>query len=69
MSHNPWTHRIVPPIVRPLIGTGVTPNHLTTLRLLTGVATALRMARGDRFWSDLASAVFLLSFLLDRADG
>jgi archaetidylinositol phosphate synthase len=69
MSHDTWTHRIVRPIVRPLVGTGVTPNHLTALRLLTGIAAALLMALGDHFWSDLAGAIFLLSFLLDRADG
>jgi archaetidylinositol phosphate synthase len=69
MSQNTWVHRIVRPAVRPLIGTGVTPNHLTALRLLTGIAAALLLAGGDAFWSDIAGAIFLLSFLLDRADG
>jgi len=69
MSYETWVHRIVRPFVRPLVGTGVTPNHLTALRLLTGIAAALLLAGGDAFWSDIAAAVFLLSFLLDRADG
>ncbi len=69
MSHNTWVHRIVRPIVRPLVGTGVTPNHLTALRLMTGIAAALLLAGGDAVRSDLGAAIFLLSFLLDRADG
>jgi archaetidylinositol phosphate synthase len=69
MSHNTWIHRIVRPFVRPLVRTVVTPNHLTALRLLTGIAAAILLAGGDSFWSDIAGAVFLLSFLLDRADG
>ena len=36
MSHHTWLHRIVRPAVRPLVGTAVTPNHLTALRLITG---------------------------------
>jgi phosphatidylglycerophosphate synthase len=69
MSHDTWIHRIVRPVVRRLAVTGVTPNHLTLLRLLTGIAAALLLAGGDDFWSDIAAAIFFLSFLLDRADG
>src|ERR1700741_3879499 len=69
MSHNTWIHRIVRPFVRPLVRTVVTPNHLTALRLLTGIAAAILLAGGDSFWSDIAGAVFLLSSLLERADG
>jgi phosphatidylglycerophosphate synthase len=69
MSYDTWVHRIVRPIVRPLVGTGVTPNHLTALRLLTGIAAALLLTGGNSFWSDIAGALFLVSFLLDRADG
>jgi archaetidylinositol phosphate synthase len=69
MSHDTRVHRVVRPIVRPLVGTAVTPNHLTALRLLTGIAAALLLGGGDAFWSDVAGAIFCLSFLLDRADG
>jgi archaetidylinositol phosphate synthase len=69
LSHNTWVHRIVRPIMRPLVGTRVTPNHLTALRLITGLAAALLLAAGDARLSDIAGAIFLLSFLLDRADG
>jgi archaetidylinositol phosphate synthase len=69
MSYDTRIHRIVRPIVRSLVGTGVTPNHLTALRLLTAVAAALLLASGNAFWSDVAGVIFFLSFLLDRADG
>jgi archaetidylinositol phosphate synthase len=69
MSHNTWVHRIVRPVVRPLVVSRVTPNHLTALRLLTGIAAALLLAGGASLWSDIGAAIFLLSFLLDRADG
>ena len=69
MSHNTWIHRAVRVGVRPLIGTAVTPNHLTTLRLLTGLAAAAAYAAGGETWTLVASAIFVLSVLLDRADG
>ena len=40
MSHNTWIHRIVRVGVRPLVPTAVSPNHITRLRLILGVAAA-----------------------------
>jgi phosphatidylglycerophosphate synthase len=56
-------------MVRPLIGTGVTPNHITTLRIATGVASCLLFARNgphDVLWGGV---LWLVSAFLDRADG
>ena len=69
MSRNTWIHRIVRPGVRPLLGTGVTPNHLTTLRLVTGVAAAVALALGTPEGRAWGGALLLVSILLDRADG
>ena len=69
MSHDTWAHRIVRPAVRRLATTSVTPNQLTTLRLLTAVTAALLLASGDRGLSIIGGAIFLVSFFLDRADG
>ena len=69
MSHDTWAHRIVRPAVRRLAATAVTPNQLTTLRLLTAIAAALLLAAGDRGLSIIGGAIFLASFFLDRADG
>jgi archaetidylinositol phosphate synthase len=49
--------------------TGITPNHITTLRLATGVAAALAFARGEAYWPAVGGGIFILSMLLDRADG
>ncbi len=69
MSHNTWIHRIVRKAVRPLVGTSVTPNHITTLRLLSGLAAAAALSEGTDTWRNAGAGIFLLSFFLDRADG
>ena len=55
--------------VKPLAKTPITPNQITTLRLLTGVCAALLFATGDDTLAILGSLVFIISMLLDRADG
>jgi len=69
MSHNTWIHRLVRVGVRPLARTRVTPNQVTVVRLLTGVAAAAFMASGARSWSLVGAGLFAFSMLLDRADG
>ncbi len=64
-----WTHRMARPLVRPLIGTGVTPNHLTTLRLIVGLASAAALLPGESHWTMWAGWLWLVSAFLDRADG
>jgi phosphatidylglycerophosphate synthase len=49
--------------------TGITPNHLTTARLATGLAAAAAFAVGANSWMALGGVIFLISMLLDRADG
>jgi phosphatidylglycerophosphate synthase len=64
-----WTHLLARIAVRPLVGTWVTPNHLTTVRLATGLmacaAFALGRPEGD-LWGGI---LWVLSAFLDRADG
>ena len=55
--------------VRPLVKTSITPNQITTVRLITGVSAALFFAVGESNFTIIGSAVFILSLLLDRADG
>ena len=64
-----WTHLLVRPLVRPLIGGPVTPNHLTTLRLLTGLLACAAFASGERDWEIAGGFIWLVSAFLDRADG
>jgi archaetidylinositol phosphate synthase len=56
-------------MTRSLIGTRINPNHLTATRIATALAASLLLAAGDRNWSVIAGGIFLVSFLLDRADG
>lgn len=69
MSHDTWIHRGVRPLVRPLAHTPVTPNHLTTARLLTGVGAAAAFAMGEDPWIRAGAVLFVLSMAFDRADG
>ena len=72
MRNDTWTHALARMAVRPLLGTGVTPNHLTTLRLLTGLlacgflAAGASSLHGAMLWGGL---FWVLSAFLDRADG
>lgn len=69
MSHDSWTHLLARRAIRPLLGTRVTPNHLTTGRLLTGVAACGCIALGTPAGAGWGGALWLLSAFLDRADG
>lgn len=69
MSHNTFIHRAARVLVRPLVHTPVTPNQVTTVRLLAGIAAAAAMAAGTDFWRNIGGALFLVSLVLDRADG
>jgi len=70
MNQNTLLHGLVRPVVRAVAATGLTPNHVTTLRLVTGLAAAMTFAQGTSGWIAIVGGfVFLLSMLLDRADG
>ena len=57
------------PLVRPMIGTRIRPNHLTTLRLVSGVAACACFATGSQAGMIWGGALWLVSAFLDRADG
>ena len=69
MSGGSWTHRMARPLVRPMIGTWVRPNHLTTLRLLSGLAACGCFAAGTSTGMAWGGGLWLVSAFLDRADG
>lgn len=62
-------HAVARWCIRPLLETSVTPSHLTTLRLLTGLAAAAAFASTEYAWSAWGGVLFAISALLDRADG
>lgn len=64
-----WDARLARRLVTPLVHTWVTPNHLTTLRLLIGVAGALCLAHGEFAWVNAGALLIVLSNFVDHTDG
>jgi phosphatidylglycerophosphate synthase len=64
-----WSHLLVRPLTRPLIRLGVKPNHITTFRLISGLATVGVIAWGSGAAYVFAGFAWLFVCLLDRLDG
>lgn len=64
-----WDARLARRLVTPLVNTWVTPNHLTTLRLLIGLAGALCLAHGEFAWANAGAFLIVLSNFVDHTDG
>jgi archaetidylinositol phosphate synthase len=62
-------HRVARPCVKPLVGSRVTPNHLTTARLAFGLVAAAFFTIGTTHWNITGAGLFVIAMLLDRADG
>ncbi|MGQ0658042.1 MAG: CDP-alcohol phosphatidyltransferase family protein [Chromatiales bacterium] len=67
LSSKPWDARLAARLVAPLRDTAITPNHFTTLRLVTGLLGAWLFGRGDA--PNLAAWLIVLSNFLDHTDG
>ena len=66
MIGDSWTHKIARICILPLVNTSISPNHVTIIRLITGLVACAAFALkinliGGIFW--------LISTFLDRADG
>ncbi|MEH2252933.1 CDP-alcohol phosphatidyltransferase family protein [Nostoc sp.] len=76
MITKPWDAQLAYWLVRPLKDSWVNPNHLTTVRLVTGLAAGIAMsttgyayAVGDAIWANIGAGLFALSNFLDHTDG
>lgn len=69
MISDNWSHKVARFFVLPLLDSAITPNHLTVLRLTTGVIACVAFASGMRYWEVLGGFIWVLSTLLDCADG
>jgi archaetidylinositol phosphate synthase len=69
MSYNTWIHKFARGLVRPLVNTAITPNHLTTGRLVFGLVAAVCFSVGETVWNVMGALTFIISMVLDRADG
>lgn len=68
-SRKPWDAQLAYRLVYPLRDTWVTPNHLTTLRLLFGLLAFAGLAAGGGAWTNVGALCFVISNFLDHADG
>jgi phosphatidylglycerophosphate synthase len=55
--------------VTPLKDSRTTPNHLTTVRLLFGLAAAAAFLPGTYGWTNVGALLLILSNFLDHTDG
>lgn len=65
----PLDARLARALVRPLEGTAATPNHLTTVRLVLGLASALCLAHGGLAVANIGAFIFAFSNFVDHTDG
>src|SRR4029453_1841750 len=68
MGPKPRDGRLGYALIRPLAGTRVTPNHVTTLGLLVGLTAAALYAHGGAAASG-GGALYCLFALIDHGDG
>ncbi len=64
-----YAHAFARIFVRPLLGTWVRPNHLTVLRLSSGLAACALLSVGTRTTAVWSGILWVISCVLDRADG
>jgi archaetidylinositol phosphate synthase len=69
LSPRTWDARLARRLVRPLKDSWVTPNHLTTLRLLTGIAGAACLMQDGYAWANCGALLIVLSNFVDHTDG
>ena len=66
MIGDSWTHKIARVCIKPLVNTPITPNHVTLLRLIIGLAACVAFALKMNI---LGGVMWIISTFLDRADG
>lgn len=69
MKNVPYDQRIARRLVRPLVNTPVTPNHITTVTLVLAVWGAVLLAYGDPGLANWGAGLFCLARFLDHFDG
>ncbi|MFQ5953563.1 MAG: CDP-alcohol phosphatidyltransferase family protein [Kiloniellales bacterium] len=68
-TQKPWDARLAAVLVRPLVDTPITPNHITSLSLLLALIAAGLFATGDPGISNWAAGLFILARFTDHMDG
>jgi phosphatidylglycerophosphate synthase len=65
----PWDARLARRLIEPLVHTSITPNHLTTVRLMVGLGSVWAFMHAGYAWGNLGALLFVLSNFLDHTDG
>ena len=67
-SQKPWDRRLAHFVMRPLAGSALSPNHVTTVSLLAELAAGFVYAQGGSaiHWG---AALYIFSALADHLDG
>lgn len=65
----PLDARLAARLVAPLRDTWVSPNHLTSLRMLFGIFACAGFAHGGYLWTNIGALCFAASNFLDHTDG
>ena len=68
-ASNAYVRRAIRVFLRPLANIGLTPNHLTTLRIATGIAAGVSCCLGTATGYWWAGGLWIVSCVIDRADG
>jgi archaetidylinositol phosphate synthase len=68
-AQRPWDARLARRLVTPLKHSRATPNHLTTVRLVFGLAAAAAFLPGTYGWTNIGALLLVLSNFLDHTDG
>ena len=68
-SPRSWDARLARRLVTPLKDSRATPNHLTTVRLAFGLASAAAFLPGTYGWTNVGAVLLVLSNFLDHTDG
>src|SRR5487761_33280 len=68
-ASNAYVRRAMRVLLRPLANTGLTPNHITTLRIAAGLAACASCCLGTAAGNWWAGGLWIVSCVIDRADG
>lgn len=69
MKKPPFDQRIASVLVRPLVKTPITPNHVSFFTLVVALAGAGMLATGDPALATTGAGLFVLARFLDHFDG
>lgn len=68
-TNPPWDQKLAGLLVRPLVRTPVTPNHVTTVCLVLALAAGFAFALGSEAAANWGAGLFMLSRFVDHMDG